>query len=225
MIHPDMATMLAILTTDAAVPVPELDEILRRAVDRSFHRITVDGDTSTNDAVFLLANGAAGVGVETEEDRERFEVAVTAVAVHLARAIVEDGEGASRFVTIRVTGAPTEPQAAQVARTIATSPLVKTAFAGGDPNWGRILAAAGRSGVPFEQERTNLTIDTDPPGNPVELVQGGVPTDFSEEAAAAIFEQQRFQAHLDLGEGDGEAEVWTCDLTHDYVRINADYRT
>jgi glutamate N-acetyltransferase / amino-acid N-acetyltransferase len=225
MIHPDMATMLAILTTDAAVPVAALDALLRHAVDRSFHRITVDGDTSTNDTVFLLANGASGVTVDNEKDSARFQAAVTAVATQLARAIIEDGEGATHFVTLRVSGARTEAEAARIARTIATSPLVKTAFAGGDPNWGRILAAAGRAGVEIDPDRLALVIDTDPPGTPVQLVENGGATHFVEADAAAIFAQERFLVHLDLGLGEAEAEVWTCDLTHDYVRINADYRT
>jgi glutamate N-acetyltransferase/amino-acid N-acetyltransferase len=219
MIHPNMATMLGVLTTDAAVEAGMLDQVLKTAVNLSFNRITVDGDTSTNDTVILLANGASGVPVD-EEGLEVFQGAVTAVCTELAKMIVRDGEGASKFVEIRVTGTATEAEAHQIANTIATSPLVKTAFAGGDPNWGRILAAAGRAGVMFEQHECALWI-----GNGLQLLYKGTPTDFSEDEAAAVFAQPDITLHLSVGTGTGEATVWTCDLTHDYVTINADYRT
>ena len=219
MIHPNMATMLGMLTTDAVVDVDMLDSVLKTAVNQSFNRITVDGDTSTNDTVILLANGASGVVVDGD-GLEVFQEAVTAVCTELAQMIVRDGEGASKFVEIRVTGAATEADAHQIANTIATSPLVKTAFAGGDPNWGRILAAAGRAGVQFDQHACALWI-----GDGLQLLAKGTPTDFSEDAATAVFAQPDINLHLSIGTGAGETIIWTCDLTHDYVTINADYRT
>jgi glutamate N-acetyltransferase/amino-acid N-acetyltransferase len=192
---------------------------LRAAVNRSFNCISVDGDTSTNDTVILLANGASGVAVD-EAGLAVFQGAVTAVCTELAKMIVRDGEGASKFVEIRVSGTDTEADAHQIANTIATSPLVKTAFAGGDPNWGRILAAAGRAGVAFDQNECALWI-----GDGLQLLAKGTPTDFREAAAAAVFAQSEINLHLSVGKGTAKATVWTCDLTHEYVTINADYRT
>jgi glutamate N-acetyltransferase/amino-acid N-acetyltransferase len=219
MIHPNMATMLAVVTTDAAVLAAVLDGALWTAVNRSFNCISVDGDTSTNDTVILLANGASGVAVD-EAGLAAFQGAVTAVCIELAKMIVRDGEGASKFVEIQVSGTATEAEAHQIANTIATSPLVKTAFAGGDPNWGRILAAAGRAGVPFDQNECALWV-----GDGLQLLRNGAPADFREAAAAAVFGQSDIRLHLSVGTGRGEATVWTCDLTHEYVSINADYRT
>jgi glutamate N-acetyltransferase/amino-acid N-acetyltransferase len=214
-----MATMLAVVTTDAMVEPGILAQVLKTAVDLSFNRISVDGDTSTNDTVILLANGASGVRVE-REGLVTFQEAVTAVCTQLAQMIVRDGEGASKFVEIRVTGTATAAEAHQIANTIATSPLVKTAFAGGDPNWGRILAAAGRAGVIFDQHQSALWV-----GDGLQLLNNGTPTTFSEKEAAAVFTHSDINLHLSVGPGPGEAIVWTCDLTHDYVTINADYRT
>jgi glutamate N-acetyltransferase/amino-acid N-acetyltransferase len=224
MIHPNMATMLSVITTDAAVPASDLQSLLVSAVDRSFNRISVDGDTSTNDTLLLLANGASGVAAADSASLAALGDAVNTVCMELAQMIVRDGEGASKFVEIMVTGAPSDDQAVAVAGTIATSPLVKTAFAGGDPNWGRILAAAGRAGVPFDQSLVALNISAGE-GIHLQLVTGGTPTAFSETEAADIFAQPEFQVQLDLGAGDGKATMWTCDLTHGYVTINADYRT
>jgi glutamate N-acetyltransferase/amino-acid N-acetyltransferase len=225
MIHPNMATMLAVITTDAAVPDKSLQKLLRQAVDQSFNRISVDGDTSTNDTVLLLANGASGVAAADKASLTALAAALHHVCIELAKMIVVDGEGASKFVTIQVTGAADAAQAHIIAQTIATSPLVKTALAGGDPNWGRILAAAGRAGVAFDQNCVALwigrSIET-----PLQLVAQGAPTAYNEVEAAAIFAQPEIAIHLDLGgRGQGEATVWTCDLTHEYVTINADYRT
>ena len=219
MIHPNMATMLGVITTDAAVEADVLDEVLKTAVNLSFNRITVDGDTSTNDTVILLANGASGMAV-AGDDLEVFQGVVTAVCTELAKMIVRDGEGATKFVEILVSGAESEADAHQIANTIATSPLVKTAFAGSDPNWGRILAAAGRAGVQFDQHACALWI-----GDGLQLLDKGTPTGFDEDAATAVFAQPDINLHLSIGTGTGEATVWTCDLTHDYVTINADYRT
>ncbi len=224
MIHPNMATMLGVITTDAAVPAGDLQSLLLAAVDQSFNRISVDGDTSTNDTVILLANGASGISAGDPTSVAALGAALNFVCTELAQKIVRDGEGASKFVELVVTGAPEAGAAAAVASTIATSPLVKTAFAGGDPNWGRILAAAGRAGVPFDQSQVALWIDS-PESACLQLVAGGTPCTFSESEAAEIFAQVEIQVHLDLGSGDGEATVWTCDLTHEYVTINADYRT
>ena len=224
MIHPDMATMLAILTTDAAVPDDIVQEVLGAAVDRTFNRISVDGDTSTNDTVLLLANGASGVLVDDGASLALFAEALEYVCAELAKMIVRDGEGASRFVTIHVTGAANEPAAHAVAQTVATSPLVKTALAGGDANWGRILAAAGRAGVPIDQRHLALWI-ANPERQPLQLVDGGSPTGYDEHEAAAIFARREIHIRLDLGQGEAEDTMWTTDLTHDYVTINADYRT
>ncbi len=224
MIHPNMATMLGVITTDAAVDAETLDSLLRTAVNASFNRISVDGDTSTNDTVMLLANGASGIEMAGSESIGLFSEALSFVCIQLAKMIIRDGEGATKFVTIRVRGGGSEADAHAVAMTIATSPLVKTAFAGSDPNWGRILAAAGRAGIPFDQSRTGLWIGLSEPCD-LQLVAHGTPTDYQEADAAAVFSQESFMIELDLGAGDGQVTVWTTDLTHDYISINADYRS
>lgn len=224
MIHPDMATMLAVLTTDAAVPPAALERLLRSAVDRSFNRITVDGDTSTNDTVLILANGASGIAAEDQASRGRFAEALEQICLALAQEIVRDGEGASRFVTLTVAHAPDEQAALRVAKTIATSPLVKTALAGGDPNWGRVLAAAGRAGVVLDPARLALWIGNDHAGE-LQLVQAGAPAEYQVSAALGILAKPDISLRLELGLGNASATVWTCDLTHDYVTINAEYHT
>ncbi|MBK8978569.1 MAG: bifunctional glutamate N-acetyltransferase/amino-acid acetyltransferase ArgJ [Planctomycetes bacterium] len=214
MIHPDMATMLGFLATDAAVPAAALDALCRRVVARSFHRITIDGDTSPNDTVVLWTGARPTAGGEP------LATALERVAARLCRQIAADGEGATRLVTVQVRGAASEDDAARVGRTIATSPLVKTAIAGRDPNWGRILSAAGRTGVAIRVERAAVWIgDTF-------VFERGEP--FPEREPAAwrhLNEQREVTIGVDLGVGDAQADVWTCDLTADYVRINADYRT
>ena len=224
MIHPDMATLLGVLTTDAVVAPDVLDSSLREAVAASFNAISIDGDTSTNDSIVLFANGAVGVAVADDESRDRFAAALTDLCVQLAQMIVRDGEGATRFVTLVVSGAASTVDARRVADTIATSPLVKTAFAGGDPNWGRIMMAAGRSGAALDPARLALSVIA-PGAPPLLLVRGGTPTGYAEADAAAVFAQPEFTVHLDLGLGDGAATLWTTDLSHEYVSINADYRT
>ena len=224
MIHPDMATMLAVLTTDAKIPAPVLQRLLRAAVERSFNRITVDGDTSTNDSVLLLANGASGVAVEDEISQQRLAEALDRVCIALAQEIVRDGEGASKFLTLSVVGAPDEAAAVRVAKTIATSPLVKTALAGEDPNWGRVLAAAGRAGVEFDPSRLALWIGNDRDGE-LQLVQAGVASNWEAAAAESILAEPEITMRLDLGQGAASATVWTCDLTQEYVSINAQYHT
>jgi len=224
MIHPDMATLLGMLTTDAAIPAADLALLLRQAVDGSFNAISIDGDTSTNDTILLLANGASGVTVTDDESRALFTVALNELCRSLAMMVVRDGEGISRVVTVRVTGAPSVTEARRVADTIATSPLVKTAFAGGDPNWGRIMMAVGRSGVAVDQNRLALWIEV--AGEmPLQLVREGTPTSYQEADAAAVFARPEFTVRVDLGLGAAETTLWTTDLTHEYVTINADYRT
>jgi glutamate N-acetyltransferase/amino-acid N-acetyltransferase len=236
MIHPDMATMLAVVTTDLDRAPIALAADLAAAVDVSFNRISIDGDTSTNDSVILLANGASGVAVSDPhadphaDDVATWRAALVDLCQDLARQIVRDGEGVRKLAVIVVAGAADDADARRVANAIATSPLVKTAFAGGDPNWGRIVAAAGRSGAAVDPARVTLTFapgehDVEGAAAPVRLLANGLPTGFDEAAAAAILAGDAFRVRLDLGLGDGAATVWTGDLTEEYVRINADYRT
>src|SRR2546426_1032852 len=222
MIHPDMATLLAVLTTDAVAEPAALQPLLRRVGDRSFNAISVDGDTSTNDTALLLANGASGVDPGRDGAVWKlFEEAVQHVARALALAIVEDGEGASKLVEIQVVGAASEAAAREVGRAIARSTLVKTAIYGADPNWGRILPAAGAAGVALAVER--LTLQAAVNGEWLTLAEGGATAHPDPERAHAIFRQKTIRLRIDLGLGRAEAVVWTCDLTPDYVRINADY--
>lgn len=224
MIHPDMATMLAVITTDAQIAPDVLNGLLQTAVDLSFNRISIDGDTSTNDTVLLLANGASATAVDDAESITIFTEALTHLCQQLAQMIVRDGEGATKFVEIQVNGLPTNKEAHQIANTIAISPLVKTAFAGSDANWGRLLMAAGRAGVPFDQADVNLWIGIQEAAE-LQLVAKGTPTDYLEKDAAHIFAQSEFKILLQVGTGGSTAVVWTCDLSHEYVSINADYRT
>lgn len=226
MIAPNMATMLGIIATDADVPPAMLNHALRQATAQSFNRIVVDGDMSTNDTVLLLANGVAGTRPLTgSTDEAAFTAALTEVCVELAQAIVRDGEGATKFVTIQVTGAADEVSARTVAQAIATSALVKTAFYGADPNWGRILAAAGRSGVAIDAAKLALWL-LDAANKPVmQLVAAGTPLEYDEPAAIELMTTDQWGFHLDLGQGDTAVEVWTCDLSHEYVSINGHYRT
>jgi len=222
MIHPDMATLLAVLTTDAVGEPATLQPLLRRVADRSFNAISVDGDTSTNDTVLLLAGGASGVDPSRDGALlKTFEDAVLHVARTLALAIVSDGEGASKLVEIQVVGGVSEAAARDVGRAIARSTLVKTAIYGADPNWGRILAAAGAAGVPLAVDRLSLQAAAD--GEWLTLATGGATAHADSGAARAIFQQKTIRLRVDLGLGRAEAVVWTCDLTPDYVRINADY--
>ncbi len=232
MIHPNMATMLAVIVTDARLTPEAARRALKQAADASFNRISVDGDTSTNDTVALLANGEAG-GPIIEPDTPAFTAftaTLTDLSIQLAQEIVRDGEGATKFVTIRVSGLRNDADAHRVAETIATSPLVKTAIYGGDANWGRILAAAGRSGVPFDPEAAALWISSVGPRGegylPLQqLVAQGAPLDYDEALATVHFEAADILIQLSLGDGPGQAVMWTCDLSHDYVTINGEYRT
>lgn len=222
MIRPDMATMLAFVATDAAVDPALLREILHEAVADSFNAITVDGDTSTNDACLLLATGRSGANVPaTGGDRARFATAVSEVCVDLAQAIVRDGEGATKFITVRVEGGRDVAECRQVAYTIAHSPLVKTAFFASDPNWGRILAAVGRSGLDaLDLERVTIHLDE------VCIVRdGGRAPDYTEEQGQRVMARPEIAIRVELGRGGAAARIWTTDLSFDYVRINAEYRT
>lgn len=229
MIAPNMATMLGVIVTDAALTPAETQAMLSVANAQTFNRIVVDGDTSTNDTVFLLANGASGVQLLTDADRAAFQAGLNAVAQSLAQAVVRDGEGVTKFVTLHVSGATSDADAHKIANTIATSPLVKTALFGSDANWGRIVAAAGRAGVPFEPTRAQLHIqvgqDTQATPDAVLLFKGGMPTGYAEADAMGVMAAAEIAILLDCGIGNGSATVWTCDLSYDYVKINGDYRS
>jgi glutamate N-acetyltransferase / amino-acid N-acetyltransferase len=219
MIEPRMATMLGYLTTDAQVEPAVLAGALRRVVDLTFNAITVDGECSTNDCVFAMASGESGIAI-TRDDDPRLIEPMLLVAGHLAREIVRGGEGATKLVTVLVTGAATLADAWLAARTIANSPLVKTAIHGGDPNWGRLIAAAGRSGAAFDLNRASVSI-----GNVPVFVQG-TPHDERAEAAAAVLQGVELTITVDLGTGGSyDATMWTCDFSAEYVKINAEYRT
>jgi len=219
MIHPQMATTLGFILTDALIPIAPLRAILRKGAERSYNRISVDGDTSTNDTVLLLANGASGVRPDPKE-LPKMEAAIAGVMETLAQAIARDGEGAKKLVTILVSGAPRDAAAARIARAIANSPLVKTAIAGADPNWGRILSAAGNAGVEFNPSKTDIHLQG------VLVCRGGVAAPFSEAALRKKLDEPECEIRLAIrGAGKGEARFWTCDLTEDYIRINASYRT
>ena len=224
MICPDMATMLAFLATDAKVDQGLMQFCLERAVQGSFNAISVDGDTSTNDACVLMATGQSGSELIGDRDSDAFNAlcdAVTEVCMTLARAIVQDGEGATKLVKVQVDGARSRAEARQVAYTIAHSPLVKTALFASDPNWGRILAAVGRAGVEdLDIERVQIWLD-----NVCIVRDGGRAGDYTEEAGRSVMERDEYVIRVGLYRGDLEASVLTCDLSYDYVRINAEYRT
>jgi glutamate N-acetyltransferase/amino-acid N-acetyltransferase len=224
MIHPDMATMLAFIATDAAVHPAVLDRCLHSAVEQTFNRITVDGDTSTNDACVLVATGkAALLPIEHTQgmEYEALQAGVMEVCLHLAHAIVRDGEGATKFIGIKVTGGRTEEECLQIARAVALSPLVKTAFFASDPNWGRILAAVGRAGV-ADLEIQGVTIHLDE----ICIVRDGARAlDYTEAQGRMVMARPDITVSIDLGRGTAYATVWTCDFSYDYVRINAEYRT
>ncbi len=221
MIAPNMATMLAFFTTDASIAPPLLRRALVSAVGESLNRITVDGDTSTNDCAVVLASGAAGApAIEGEgPDFEAFRAALTTVARRLAEMLVADGEGATRVAEVRVEGARTGDDADRVARVVAESPLVKTALYGGDPNWGRILAATGRAGVPLDGDRVSIWIGD------VWVAENGVARAYEEKDAAAALQEHPVRIRIRLGEGEAAGWMWTSDLSHRYVDINAHYRT
>jgi glutamate N-acetyltransferase/amino-acid N-acetyltransferase len=218
MIEPMMATMLGFLTTDAAVPRPMLERALREVVNDTFNAITVDGECSTNDCVMILANGASGVTID-EASYDVFADALRAVCLRLALGIVRGGEGATKLITVTVTGAASSIDARRAAKAIANSLLVKTAVHGGDPNWGRLIAVAGRAGVEFDLSRAKVTI------GPLVLFSDGRPYDEAAPEAADYLQNTDISLGVDLGVGDAMSTVWTCDLSAEYVRINAEYRT
>jgi glutamate N-acetyltransferase/amino-acid N-acetyltransferase len=221
MVHPDMATMLAYVTTDANVEPGLLGDVHRRVADATLNMVSIDGDTSCSDTFLTLANGAAGLPrIEAgTPEAAAFEEALLAVATHLARELARDGEGAGRLMEVVVTGASSVGDARRVARTITTSPLVKTAVAGCDPNWGRILVAAGRAGAVLEEPKASLKLQGQT------LLERGAAVPFSEPEMRARLAAAEVRIELDLGLGDGAATAWGCDLTTEYVHINADYTT
>lgn len=222
MIHPNMATLLSFVTTDAAINKSALGAALKHAVNHSFNRVTVDGDSSTNDMLVALANGAAEnetISKPSGEAFDAFSKALTDVCRELAIEVARDGEGASKLITIHVRHAPNNRDAEKIAVTIATSPLVKTAISGADANWGRILAAAGRSGAKFDVSKVEIRI-----GDLV-VARHGQGLQFSEERALEILKRDEVTITVDLHQGDAEITEWTCDMTEGYIRINADYRS
>ena len=230
MIHPNMATMLAFVTCDAAVSTSLWQQMLSRAADRSFNQITVDGDTSTNDCLIALANGESRTPAITEmgAEAEKLEAMLTAVCQHLAKAIARDGEGATCLIEVEVTGASDEKAARQIAKTIVGSSLVKSAIFGRDPNWGRIAAAAGRAGIPFDQENLRIQLGD------FLLMENGQPLPFDRPAASAYLKAKAAGAYLkddtvsisvSIGNGSASGIAWGCDLSYDYVKINAEYTT
>jgi glutamate N-acetyltransferase/amino-acid N-acetyltransferase len=223
MIMPNMATMLAFIFTDARINFPELHSSLVQGADRTFNRITIDGDTSTNDMVLVMANGTAEnpwIDGDSPQDRQQFQDGLESVLKDLALQIVSDGEGATKTITIKVTGAKENAEAEKIARTIATSSLVKTAFFGEDANWGRIFAAMGRSGVRFSPDSVDLSFGD------VLLVKNGLCLGTEAEAEATkVLKEKNITVVIDLHDGPGCEEVYTCDFSIDYVKINADYRS
>ncbi|MBW4420832.1 MAG: bifunctional ornithine acetyltransferase/N-acetylglutamate synthase [Myxacorys californica WJT36-NPBG1] len=240
MIHPNMATMLAFVTCDAAVSPHLWQQMLSRAADQSFNQVTVDGDTSTNDSLIALANGESRTPSITDmgPEAEKLEAMLTEVCIHLAKAIARDGEGATCLIEVRVTGAPYDEAARRVARTIAGSSLVKSAIFGRDPNWGRIAGAAGRAGVPFNQEELGIQLGD------FLLLQNGQPQEFDRKAANQYLKQQAEASvgssvegltgqsldhpvviSVSIGNGSAQGTAWGCDLSYDYVKINAEYTT
>jgi glutamate N-acetyltransferase/amino-acid N-acetyltransferase len=230
MIHPNMATMLAFITCDAAVSTQLWQQMLKRAADKSFNQITVDGDTSTNDTLIAFANGQSRTPAITSMDAhgQKLEAMLTAVCQHLAKAIARDGEGATCLIEVEVTGTNDEASARKIAKTIVGSSLVKSAIFGRDPNWGRIAAAAGRAGVQFKQEDLRIQLGD------ILLMEFGQPREFDRQAASNYLKQAAQGEYLktdtvkiavSVGDGAGTGIAWGCDLSYDYVRINAEYTT
>jgi len=223
MIHPNMATMLCFLTTDVSISRELLEASLQRAVRRSFNRVTVDGDTSTNDMILIMANGASGVTVAGGAEHEAFSLSLEAVCVSLAKAMARDGEGATKLVTVTVNGAADENTAEVLAKAVAASSLVKAACFGADANWGRILCAMGYSGAEFDPDKTSVSFKSN--AGEIAVFSNGGPVPFSEDKAKAILSEEEIEILISPGGGSGAASAWGCDLTYDYVRINGDYRS
>lgn len=232
MIHPDMATMLSTIVTDAGITQPLLQHALNAAVNKSFNRISIDGDTSTNDTVLLLSSGLAENPEITDmgsTEYHEFVEALTQISIDLAQAVVRDGEGATKFVTIQVNGAASDEDAHRAANTIAISPLVKTAFFGSDANWGRFVMAIGRSGAEVQPEKCDIFVGGGPDAferiDELQLLASGAPCKYAEDDAMERFGQPEIDVRVELNLGSGSATVWTCDMSYDYVKINGDYRT
>ena len=222
MIHPNMATMLTFITTDVAVAPDVLKRAVKKAADKSFNMVVVDGDTSTNDSMIVLANGLAENEIilsEEHPDYPAFFEALVACATDLAKMIAHDGEGATKFLEVNVTGAATWEDAKTAAMAIAKSPLVKTAFFGEDPNWGRIVCAAGYSGAAMEADKVNLSIGG------IRLVENGMNCNVPAEKLAPTMAEHDISMNIDLGAGEESATVWTCDFSYEYVKINGEYHT
>jgi len=220
MIMPNMATMLGFITTDAAIEHPLIQELLSEAVNKSFNRISVDGDTSTNDMVTLMANGVSGIQiVKGTSDEALFFEALQALCIEMAKSIVRDGEGASKLVTVHVKNAKSENDACTIAQSIVNSPLVKTAIHGCDANWGRIISAAGKSGAEFNPDLTSIYFDELP------ILLPNYQAVIDEEKALSILEKDEFTITVDLGDGQCDSTWWTCDFSQAYIKINANYRT
>ncbi len=214
------ATMLAYLMTDAEIKSQTLQTFLQTSVGQSFNRISIDGDTSTNDTVLLLASGASGATLATDQDRQSFQDSLNLVCESLAKQMVADGEGANHLVELNIAGAPSDEDALAIARSVANSPLVKTAWAGNDPNWGRLLAAIGYAGVPLDPGKIDVFF-----GELPICEAGGLSADFDQDRAHVYLQQKEFSIAVDLHLGPGTCRFWTCDLTIEYVKINADYST
>lgn len=223
MIHPNMATMLGYIATDAAIAEPVLRQIVKHAADHSFNAITVDGDTSTNDALMLMATGKSGMATVSGASGAAFEelqAAITEVAIWLAQAIVRDGEGATKFITVQVEGGANAAECKQIAYAVARSPLVKTAFFASDPNLGRILAAIGYSGVPINVRHIKVYLD-----EVLVAEHGGRAASYREEDGQRVMKQEDITVRVAMDRGEASATVWTCDFSYDYVKINASYRS
>lgn len=223
MIHPNMATTLGYVTTDAKVEAAVLQPLLKRAADKSFHMLTVDGDTSTNDSLFLFANGASGVAIESEEDKAAFAELLDSICIDMARRIASDGEGATHLMIVEAKGLPTQEDARLVARSIAGSTLFKAALFGRDANWGRIMAAAGYSGADVDPTKADCILKS--AAGEVVVMEAGFGTAFSEDLAKQVLTEHDVTIIVDFHSGDGQATAFGCDLTYDYVKINGDYRS
>jgi glutamate N-acetyltransferase/amino-acid N-acetyltransferase len=229
MIAPNMATMLSVVVTDAQLTLEQVQTALKTANEQSYNQIVVDGDTSTNDMVVLMANGMSSTVIASDADMQTFQNALNAVTRQLAQAVVRDGEGVTKFVTLDIQGADSDEAAQKIGHTIASSILTKSAFYGNDPNWGRIVAAAGRADTEFEPAKTSLWVAAgeeivdDERG--LLIFQSGTPTDYQESDALAIMSEASIYITLNCGIGSGQATIWTCDISHDYISINADYRS
>ena len=223
MIHPNMATMLVYVTTDAKADPADLQKMLSAAVDKSFNMCTVDGDTSTNDSIFLLANGASGVEIKTEEDKAALAGLIDHICLDMTRRIAADGEGATHLIEVEAYGLPTERDARLVAKSIAGSMLFKAAVFGRDANWGRIMAAAGYSGADVDPTRADCFLAST--AGKIQVMEGGFGLDFDEDLAKKILSEHDITVIVKFYQGDGQAKAWGCDLTYDYVKINGDYRT